>query len=420
MKEVVKWYTRVMQKSVITRAAGAALLAAFIFGAGVAVGAGQGTSANVISHIPLIGDGLSAEPASVDLSDYWKAWNALEGNFVETHASTTLPTDKEKLLGAIAGLAASYKDPYTVFFPPVEAKKFQEDISGNFGGIGIEIDVKDNILTVIAPLKGTPAERAGILAGDLIAAINGKATDGISVEGAVDQIRGEVGTSVTLTLVRNKKAFDVKVTRESIQVPEIDEGLDQASGVYHIALFEFTATSADLFNEAFKNFKQSGSKLLVIDLRGNPGGYLEAAVDIASHFLPEGTTIVTEDHKGKARNEVHRSYGYMDVPPGTKIVVLINQGSASASEILGGALADNKVATLIGTRSFGKGSVQTLIPLAGGSLKVTIARWLTPSGRSISDGGLQPDIKVDRTQDDAAAKRDPQVARAIQFLTTGK
>jgi carboxyl-terminal processing protease len=409
-----------MSNGITRYAASAALIAVVSFGVGFSLG-GNTATANVVAHLPLIGDGLDPTPdQNANFTDFWKVWNALSINFVETHASTTLPTQKQKLWGAIAGVAASYGDPYTVYFPPEESKKFEENIAGNFGGIGTEIDVKDGHLTVVTPLKGTPAEAAGILAGDLIAEIDGKPTDGLSVEQAVSRIRGPKGTTVELGIVRDKNPLVIKVVRDTIQIPQIDEGLDEKSGVYHIALFEFTANSAPLFNDAFQRFKQSGSKLLVIDVRGNPGGYLESAVLIASHFLPKGAVIVTEDHRGKAENEVHRSAGTRDVPPGTKIVVLIDKGSASASEILAGALKDNGVATLIGTRSFGKGSVQQLINLNEGSLKVTVARWLTPSGNSISDGGLTPDIKVERTLEQFKAKKDPQMERAIEFLTTGK
>ncbi len=394
-------------------------VAAIAFGAGIAIG-GSGSTAAVVTHIPLIGDGLDATPdQSVDLADFWKAWNALDSNYVITHASSTLPTTKERVLGAIQGLAASYGDPYTVFFPPKEAKAFSDTISGSFAGVGIEIDVKDNVLTVIAPLKGTPAEAAGIKTGDQIAAIDGKSTDGISTDEAVSEIRGPIGTTVDFTIVRNGKALDIKVVRDTIQVPETDDGIDKASGVYHIALYEFTSNSASLFDQAFARFVASGSKKLIIDLRGNPGGYLDAAVDIASHFLPKGATIVTEDFGGKEPNNVHTSLGYDDVPAGTKIVVLIDGGSASASEILSGALQDHHVATLIGTKSFGKGSVQTLIDLAGGSLKVTVARWITPDGHWIMGNGITPDITVPYAPAGAttAPKVDPQMARAIQFLT---
>jgi carboxyl-terminal processing protease len=396
-----------------------ALVAAVAFGAGISLGGG--VPASVVSHVPLLGDGLDATPdQSIDMSDFWKAWNALDANYVLTHASSSLPTSKERLFGAISGLANSYGDPYTVFFPPQEAKSFADNISGSFAGVGMEIGIKDNVLTVIAPLKGTPAQKAGILTGDQIVAIDGRSTDGLSIDAAVRTIRGPVGTTVNFTMVRHGKAMDVSVVRETIQVPETDDGLDVASGVYHIALYQFTANSDRLFDQAFQRFVTSGSKKLVIDLRGNPGGYLDAAVDIASHFLPKGELIVTEDFDDKSPKNSHTSLGYDDVPPGTKIVVLIDSGSASASEILAGALQDNKVATLIGTKSFGKGSVQTLIDIDGGSLKVTVARWITPAGHWIMGNGVTPDIIVPYTAADASAKKDPQMDRAFRFLTTGK
>ncbi len=385
----------------------------------------SGSAAAVVTHLPLLGDNLDATPdQSADMTDFWKAWNALDANYVITHASSTLPTTKERIFGAISGLADSYGDPYTTFFPPKEAKEFADSISGSFAGVGMEIGIKNNILTVIAPLQGTPAKAAGVKTGDQIAAIDGKSTEGLSIDKAVSQIRGPAGTTVSFTLIRNGKALDIKVVREIIQVPETDDGIDTASGVYHIALYEFTSNSADLFNQALDRFKASGSRKLIIDLRGNPGGYLDAAVDIASHFLPSGTAVVTEDFggNGKEPNKKHVSLGYNDVPAGTKIVVLIDSGSASASEILAGALQDNHAATLIGEKSFGKGSVQTLLDLDGGSLKVTVARWITPAGHWIMGNGITPDITVPYNAPDATTtpKVDPQMARAVQFLTTGK
>lgn len=397
-----------------------ALVAVLAFSAGLAV-AGSGSTAAVVARIPFVGDGLDATPdQSADLADFWKAWNALNANYVSTHASSTLPTSKERVYGAIEGLAASYGDPYTVFFPPEEAKAFAEAISGSFAGVGMEIDVKDSVLTVIAPLKGTPAEAAGIKAGDLIAAINGKSTDGISTEKAVSEIRGPAGTTVIITVIRSGKSIDIPIVRETIQVPETEDGIDEASGTYHIALYEFTSNSATLFDQAFSRFIASNSRKLIIDLRGDPGGYLDAAVDIASHFLPKGAKIVTEDFGGKEDNIVHTSFGYADLPTGTKIVVLIDGGSASASEIFAGALQDNRTATIIGTRSFGKGSVQTLLDLGGGSLKVTVARWITPDGNWIMGNGVTPDITVTYTKADTAGGNDSQMARAIRFLTEGK
>lgn len=406
-------------RGVAARGVAFALVAALAFGAGIAVGGDPSTEA-VISRIPLVGDGLDATPnPNVDFTDFWKAWNALEARYVITDASSTPPSLQERLFGAIAGLAASFNDPYTVYLPPKEAKEFSDTISGSFGGVGIEIDVKDGVLTVIAPLKGTPAETAGVKAGDQIVAIDGRSTEGISVEKAVTEIRGPVGTAVELTIIRAGKALDFKLVRDTIEVPETEDGLDAASGVYHIALYQFAANSEDLFNRAFVRFRNSGSRKLVIDLRGNPGGYLDSAVGIASHFLSRGTPIVTEDFGGKEENQVHRSLGYGDLPEGTKIVVLIDGGSASASEILAGALQDNRAATVIGARSFGKGSVQTLIDLDKGSLKITVARWMTPAGHWIMGNGITPDVSVPMTQADFDAGKDPQMARAIKFLTTG-
>ncbi|MDD2657353.1 MAG: S41 family peptidase [Candidatus Pacebacteria bacterium] len=408
------------KQSVVARGISYALVAVLSFGAGASI-AGGGTTASIVSHLPLIGDGLNATPdQSADLTAFWKAWHALQDNFVITHASSTLPTNKERLYGAISGLASSYGDPYTVFFPPEEAKAFADSIAGSFAGVGMEIGVKDNILTVIAPLKGTPAERAGIKTGDQIAIIDGKSTDGLSTEKAVMLIRGEIGTTVSFTMIRAGKPLDIKVVRDTIQVPETDDGLDEATGVYHIALYEFTSNSADLFSQAFSRFKASGSTKLIVDLRSNPGGYLEAAVDIASHFLPKGAKIVTEDFGGKEDNQAHTSYGFADLPAGTKVVVLIDGGSASASEIFAGALQDNHAATLIGAKSFGKGSVQTLIDLDGGSLKVTVARWITPAGHWIMGNGVTPDITVAYKKAETPQGNDSQVARAITFLTTGK
>jgi carboxyl-terminal processing protease len=407
-------------RAVAVRGISFAFVAVIAFSAGLIIGDSKSTP-SIVSRIPLIGDGLDATPnTNADFTDFWKAWNALEAHYVVTDASSTPPSVKERIFGAIEGLASSYDDPYTVYFPPKEAKIFADSISGSFAGVGMEIDIKNNILTVIAPLKGTPAEAAGIKAGDQIVIIDGKSTDGLSIDKAVSQIRGPVGKVVEFTIVRDGKPLEVKVIRDIIQIPETKDELDVNSGVYSIALYGFTANSSSLFNQAFDRFRKSGSKKLLIDLRGNPGGYLESSVEIASHFLPKGAIIVTEDFDNKEKNQVHTSLGYNDVPSGTKIAVLIDSGSASASEIFAGALQDARIATIIGTKSFGKGSVQTLLDLGDGSLKVTVARWITPAGNWIMNNGITPDIIVPFTAADMAAKKDPQMSRAVQFLTTGK
>lgn len=412
--------TRAITRRIVTRSVSIALVAATAFGAGLLMG-NTGSTASAISRLPLLGDGLDATPnESVELTSFWKAWNALQRNYVITHSSSTLPTNKEMLYGAIQGLASSYGDPYTVFLPPKESQAFAENIAGSFGGVGMELGIKDNVLTVIAPVKGSPSEAAGIKAGDKIVGINDKPTDGITIEQAISKIRGPVDTTVEISILRDGKLQEITLTRAVIQIPQTDDGLDPKSGVYHIALFEFTSNSAQLFNQAFTRFKASNSRKLVIDLRGNPGGYLDSAVRIASHFLPKGAPIVTEDFGEKQKSTVHTSLGFADLPPGTKVVVLIDSGSASASEIFAAALQDTRVATLIGTKTFGKGSVQQLIPLDGGSLKITVARWVTPAGHWIMGNGVTPDITVPYTKKDAEAKTDPQMARAIEFLTTGK
>jgi carboxyl-terminal processing protease len=396
-----------------------ALILAVGFMGGLTVGAAGGD--RVLANIPLLGDGLDSTPdPSLNFNDFWKVYNVLQDRFVQTHGTTTEATSKDKVYAAIQGLVTAYGDPYTVFFPPEQAKMFQESISGNFSGVGMEIGLsKEGILTVIAPLKGTPAEKAGIMAGDLVLGIDGKSTEGVSTDEAVKRIRGEKGTTVTFIIQRAQEKQEIKVVRDTIQVPTIDTKYDKATGVYTIALYEFSANSGELFDKAFTEFRASGSKKLIIDLRGNPGGYLDIAVQMASHFLPKGAVVVTEDYNGNRKNIEHVSSGSQGVPEGTEIVVLIDQGSASASEILAGALQDHDVATLVGTRSFGKGSVQELVQIGKASLKITVARWLTPSGTSISDGGLTPDIKVTRTPEEVKAGKDVQMERAVQFLTTG-
>lgn len=396
-------------------AAATAVIAVILsFGAGMYAGLSERISGSAFAQ------GLGgAQPANVDISAFWQAWALLNRNFVKT-GSSTIPTDQEKLYGAIQGLTESYGDPYTAFLPPEEAKQFNENISGSFGGVGMEMGNRDNRITVIAPLKGSPAERAGIRSGDVVVMVDATSTAGMSVDDAVKLIRGPEGTSVRLTLERAGVAEPIAVTirRETINIPIIEGKIE--NGVYVIELYSFSQNSAELFRQELRTFMQSGQKKLLLDLRGNPGGYLEAAVQMASFFLPIGEVVVTEDYGGKQRNVVHRSLGY-NVFSGRnlKMGVLVDQGSASASEILAGALAQHGVAKLVGTRTFGKGSVQQLMELGGGAeLKITVARWLTPDGSSIADGGLTPDTVVERTAEDIAAGKDPQKDAAIKWLKT--
>ncbi len=395
--------------------AGLALVAAF------GIGVYTGVTESRISAATLgLGFDTQAQPADVDLSQFWRAWNLLEENFVQTHASGTIPTDQEKVYGAIEGMTASYDDPYTVFMRPSDAKVFKEDISGSFGGVGMELALRNKMVTVIAPLKGSPAEAAGIRSGDIVVAVDATSTENMSVEQAVKLIRGPVGTEVVISVAREgqPKAIKIPITRQTINIPVIKTER-RGDGVFVIELYSFSENSTGLFRDALRQFFESGDTRLLLDLRGNPGGYLEAAVQMASYFLPVGEVVVTEDFQGKQESVAHRSLGY-NVFAGKKLsmAILVDQGSASASEILAGALSQHGVGKLIGARTFGKGSVQQLVDLGGGAeLKVTIARWLTPNGISISDGGLTPEIAVERTQEDVTADKDPQKDAAILWLS---
>lgn len=359
---------------------------------------------------------VRGQAGNLDMQPFWKTFDILNEKFVATTASSTVPTDREKVFAAIEGLTSSYGDPYTSFFPPKEAKQFEDEVRGDFGGIGAEIGLRDEILTVIAPLKGTPAERAGLKSGDIILKIDAKFTVGLSVEDAVSLIRGLKGTNVTLTIKQNGGAHDFVIKRDTINIPTIDTKLRE-DGVFVISLYSFSANSPTLFRGALREFILSGSDKLVLDLRNNPGGYLNAAIDMASWFLPLGKVIVVEDGGVKAQQKINRSQGYNVFTENLKMVILINGGSASASEILAGALSEHKVAKLVGEKSFGKGSVQELVEITPDtSLKVTIARWLTPNGHSISENGLVPAAKVETTKEDIKNKYDRQMEKAVEIL----
>lgn len=365
------------------------------------------------------------EPSTVldqaDFSPFWKAWSILNDNFVNSSTSTTNATGQDKVWGAISGLADSFGDPYTVFMPPEKKVRFDEDIAGNFGGVGMEMGMRNGYITIISPLPDSPAKKAGIRAGDIVVKVGTTSTANMSVESAIKYIRGPKGTKVHLTLIRDKveQPIEVDIVRDTIIVPTI-ETKELTGGIYQISLFNFSAQSPNLFRNALEKFLRSGNDKLIFDLRGNPGGYLEAAVDIASWFLPEGKVIAKEE-RGKDKVEtVYRSKGYNifeKLNRKIKVVVLIDQGSASAAEILASALSENGVATLVGQKTFGKGSVQELIPVTGDtSLKVTIARWMTPKGNWISHSGITPDVIVPITAEEFAQGKDPQIEKAIKIL----
>ncbi len=392
---------------------------AIAFSVGLYTGVSEWGGSRAAAQSDLFGTGT--QPGSINMGQFWQAWNVLDEHFVQVHASTTLPTDEEKIYGAIAGLTASYGDPYTVFLPPEDAQIFNDDISGSFGGVGMDLAQKEGRVTVVAPLKGSPAEAAGVRSGDVVLAVNGTSTESMSVDQAVKIIRGPKGTTVALTMSRAGVAqpFVVKIVRDTITIPVIN-AYARGDGVFVIELYSFSQNSAELFRGALRQFFLSGQTKMILDLRGNPGGYLDAAVDMASYFLPVGDVVVTEDYKGKASNIAHRSLGYnVFANKQLSMAILVDQGSASASEILAGALQQHGVGKLVGQRTFGKGSVQQLVDLGNGAeLKITVARWLTPNGTSISDGGLTPDFTATTTAKDVAAGKDPQKDAALSWLAT--
>lgn len=382
-----------------------------ILGLGIYIGYSHQPEINKITSI------INKTPqveTTADFSTFWKVWNILNQKSIYANKVT----DQDRVWGAISGLASSLGDPYTVFFPPKDNKAFNEEISGSFEGIGAEIGMKDNILTIIAPLKDTPAFKAGIKAGDKIIKINDVSATDMTVDKAIDLIRGPEGTTVKLMILRlgENKTRDFEVPREKIQIPTIDTE-QRPDGIFVIKFYSFSENSASLFRDALIKFINSKSNKLILDLRGNPGGYLDSAVDIGSWFINEGDTIVSEDSGNGSKPKIYRSHGPRLFNDKLKFVVLVDGGSASASEILAGALHEHGIATLVGEKTFGKGSVQELIKITDDtSLKVTVANWYTPNGVSISLQGLEPDVKVSISQSDIDAKKDPQMDKAVEIL----
>ncbi len=353
----------------------------------------------------------------IDMAPFWTAWRLLDEKYVPTGKAATSTTAQDRVWGAIQGMTAAMGDPYTVFMPPDDSKDFQENIRGNFEGVGMEIGIKDSVLSVISPLKGSPAERSGIKAGDKIMFIDDNPAVDLPTDKAVKLIRGPKDTVVKISVLRegSNKALDFSITREVINIPTAKTEIKD--DVFVISLYNFYAQSEAQFNNALKEFVDSKKTKLILDLRGNPGGYLDAAVDMGSWFLPKGKTIVREDIGDGKEEKVYRSKGYNIFNSDLKMLILIDSGSASASEILAGALQEQGVAKLVGTKSYGKGSVQELVKVTNNtSLKVTIAKWLTPNGKSISEGGLTPDYEVKITEEDIKAKKDTQMEKALELL----
>jgi len=381
----------------------------FIFGFGFFIGNFSKPSVEKI-------EGLSNKeldlPSLVDFSLFWDAWNIVERKYVNR-----FELDRQKMVyGAIVGMLDSLEDPYSIFMEPEDSEKFIDDMSGSFDGIGAEVGIRKEVLTIISPLEGNPAQKAGLKPGDKILKIDDILTGDLNLDEAVSLIRGERGVEVTLLIFREewKEAKEIKIIRDEIKIPIIKwEILDD--NIAHIQFYHFTENSASEFRRTINEILLLQPNGIILDLRNNPGGYLETAVDIASWFLSKGEVVIIEDFGNGKRNEfISKGYKKLEDMP---TIVLINEGSASASEILAGALRDIKEIKIVGQKSFGKGSIQQLEKLKGGSsVKITVAKWLTPSGLSISEEGIAPDEEVEITMEDIDEMRDPQLDKALEML----
>lgn len=365
------------------------------------------TAAKTVSDVP------SDITLDADFNQFWDLWRLLKTKYYKP------PVDEKKLFyGALAGMTASIGDPYTVFFEPKSAEEFSQSLQGKFEGIGAEIGIKDDQLQVISPLADMPAEKAGLRPGDWILKINGTDTSGMAVEQAVTLIRGNKGTSVTLTIGRLQakklNSFDVVIVRDTIVVKSVRVKY-RKDGIAVIEITHFNEDTTDLFRAAAAEILTKDVKGIVLDLRNDPGGYLDRATAVAGEWV--GTQpVVMERAQGKITDKINGvGSGRLQ---GIPTVVLVNQGSASAAEIVAGALQDYQVAKIVGMKTFGKGSVQDYVSLPDkSSVKITIAEWLTPYGRSIDKVGIEPDVKVDRTPENINANLDPQLDTAVEILT---
>lgn len=347
----------------------------------------------------------------IDFRLFWDVWDVLKRDYVDKDKLN----EKEMFYGAIQGLVDSTGDPYTVFMDPRMSQEFEDDLAGTFEGIGAEIGIRNEILTIVSPLDGAPAEKAGLRAGDKIYAIDGESTAGISIDEAVRKIRGQKGTNVVLTISRDgiNEAREVTITRGTIVVKSVKTKLRE-DNIFVIEISNFNDDTYELFSQTVGEIISTNPKAIILDLRNNPGGYLDTAIEVASEWIEDGV-IVSEQFSEEQKNDfLARGRARLK---DYKTVVLINEGSASASEIVAGALQDYSKASLVGKKTFGKGSVQTLEEFEdGSSVKITVAKWLTPNGNYINEKGILPDYEVDLTNEDYDNNLDPQMEKAIDLI----
>ena len=349
----------------------------------------------------------------VDFSVFWETWGIIEDKYALG------PLDYEKMVyGATSGMVDSLQDPYTVFLSPSDKEEFDHDMEGKFEGIGAEIGIRDKFLTIIAPLKDSPAEKAGLLAGDKILKIDEIDAIGIDIDEAVKLIRGEKGTKVVLLVSRDDlddldNLAEIEIIRDTIETSTVEWKII-SNNIAYIEVSQFRGDTIQEFDNSINDIIIKEPRGMIIDLRNNPGGYVSTLNSMASRFLDKGEVIFIEDF-GDEKKE-HRASGGKKFT-GISIVILINKGSASASEIFAGALQENGIAKLVGETTFGKGLVQEIEELQDGSaIKVTIAKWLTPNGVDINKSGINPDIEVELSFDDYMNGRDPQLDKALELF----
>lgn len=364
-----------------------------------------------IDELTNINQPEDSEP-KVDFAIFWEVWDKLR----ERHPGFEEADKQELIYGAVRGLTDALGDPNTAFFTPGESVRFSEDISGSFTGIGAEIGAKEEQLIIIAPLSRSPAEKAGLLPGDIILAIDGESTASLTIDEAVGKIRGPKGSTVSLTIHRGEEndSQEISVVRDEIRIPSVEtERLED--GILYIRIHNFSANTPLIFYAELLRNAFNPTRGVVLDLRNNPGGFLDVSIEAAGWFMGDGKLVVTEQFSSGEKDDFYTSGSgpLKDLP----LVVLVNEGSASASEILAGALRYHRNSLLIGAQTFGKGTVQQYEPLRdNSSIKITVANWLLPDGTLIEGAGLEPDIVIEQQEDDFINGSDTQLEAAIEAL----
>lgn len=402
-----QWFSKFTQSLTIGHLLIGGILLTAVFYIGYGAGALQEERSGIRGAQVSTNTQMELGQDQLDFMQFWEVWQSVKDRYIESDIS-----DRDLFYGAIGGIVEGLDDPYSTYFTPEDASAFLQDLEGSFYGIGAELDERDGGIVIVTPLKGTPAEEAGVRAGDFILEVDGNSTEGWSVYEAVDNIRGEEGTKVTLSLLTPGEGIkDVEITRGKITIDSVT--WEQEDGIGIIQMTQFNQESLRLFNQAIEELNPESLDGLILDLRGNPGGLLDKAIAIADFWIDDRIVLVEKTRD----TEINIRAGKGAILENIPTVVLVNGGSASASEIIAGALQDYELAHVIGTQTFGKGSVQDYEELKDGSaLKITVARWFTPKGRSIDEVGIEPDEVITLTQEDFDAEKDTQLEAARLYI----